>query len=318
VTHRSALYVGAFLAAAGVVMLVGTTNAAAGGTITDLLRLWPLAVVAIGVGLLLRRTRVARAGILVAAIVPGLLVGGVVTASPDLDVVCDRTAPARSAVHDGVLSGPADVRIDLACGSTTVRTVAGSAWHVATVDLGDQTAVIDAGGDRLHVASDDGRRRLGFGRGGDDWAIDLPTAAALDLDARVDAGRGSFDLAGARIGDLSVEVNAGAARVDLSDASVERLSLAVHAGRGRLVLPATGDIRGRLEVAAGSLELCRPTDLALRISGELTLADSTFNGLVRVGDVWQTPDYPSATHRADLTVHAAAGSVVVDPQGDCK
>ncbi len=77
-------------------------------------------------------------------------------------------------------------------------------------------------------------------------------------------------------------------------------------------------LTGDLEVAAGSLELCRPESLGLRINGDVVLGSATFNGLVRVGDAWQTPDYPTAAARADLVVTASAGSVTVDPQGGCK
>jgi hypothetical protein len=139
----------------------------------------------------------------------------------------------------------------------------------------------------------------------------------LDIRAEVIGGRARFDLSGAHVGDLAVVLKAGSTSVDLTTATVGRLDLEVAAGSASIHLPASGDLEGELDVAAGSLELCRPEFLGLRIHGDVVLGGATYNGLVRVGDAWQTPDYPPSA-QADLFVTARAGSVVVDPQGGCK
>ena len=315
--HRTALFVGAFLATAGIVMLAGE-NATIEAVINEVLRLWPLAIIAIGVGLLLRRTRFALAGILVAAIVPGLLLGGAVAAAPDMTGICDQPGSGTTTPQAGTFAGSATVDLALACGDMTVTTAPGSAWNLETVAVADGPARDTASPDRLTVTSVDDHWRNGFGRDGDDWQLALPTGVLLDIDAELSAGRGRFDLAGARIGDLTAEVNAGDLRLDLTSATVERLDVAVSAGKARVKLPAGSDLTGDLSVAAGSLELCVPDGLAIRIHGDVVLGATTYNGLVRVGDAWETPGYPSMTNQADLSVTASAGSVVVDPQGDCK
>lgn len=315
--HRTALFVGAFLAAAGIVMLAGG-NATIEAVINEVLRLWPLAIIAIGVGLLLRRTRFALAGTLVAAIIPGLLLGGVVAAAPDMNGICDRPTAGATDSQQGAFSGPASVDLELACGDLTVTTVPGAAWTVETAVLPDGPARVTATRDRLSVASTEEHRRFAFGRDGDDWHVALPTGVRLDIDAEVNAGRGRLDLAGASVGDLAMEVNAGDARLDLTTATVDRLAITVNAGKAAVRLPAGSDLSGDLSVAAGSLELCVPDGLGIRIHGDVVLGAATYNGLVRAGDAWETPGYPSMTNQADLSVTASAGSVVVDPQGDCK
>lgn len=316
--HRTALFWGAFLATAGIVMLVGTGSATAEEIIAETLRLWPLAVIAIGVGLLLRRSRFALVGTLVAAIVPGLVLGGIVVAAPDMGIVCDEPAAGPVAHDAGTFTTGATIDLTLACGDLDVTTTPGSDWRLATVDLGDDRADVVASTDGLSVDSNRDGRRMDWGRGADAWDVALPTDVRLDIDAQVDAGEGTFDLGGARIGGLAVEVNAGAARLDLTTATVERLDVAVHAGGATVLLPSSGVLTGDLEVAAGSLDLCRPESLGLRITGDVVLGSATFNGLVRVGDAWQTPDYPTAAARADLAISASAGSVTVDPKGGCK
>jgi hypothetical protein len=318
VINRTALFVGAFVATAGIVMLVGTGNATVEGLATDALRLWPFAIIALGVGLLLRRTRFALVGTLVAAIVPGLLLGGVVVAAPDMAAFCDDPASSPVVIHDGTFSGSASVDLDLACGDLNVTTVPGSAWRASTIDLGDDIALVVAETDRLAVSAFPDDRTVRWGRDADAWDVALPTGVPLAIRAEANAGRADLDLAGARVTDLDVEVNAGATRVDLTSATVDRLDVAVHAGGASIHLPASGVTSGDLEVAAGSLELCRPESTGLRINGDVVLGSATFNGLVRVDGAWQTPDYPTAAARVDLAVSASAGSVTVDPQGGCK
>ena len=316
--NRTALFLGAFVATAGIVMLVGSGNATVEGLITDALRLWPLAIIALGVGLLLRRTRYVLVGTLVAAIVPGLLLGGVVVAAPAVGTFCDDPASGPVVTRDGTFTGAATVHLKLVCGDATVRTIPGTSWQLDTLDLGNDSARIRSDGGLLIVESPDDHRGLDLGRDPDDWGVALPTGVPLDIRAEIVAGRGRFDLSGARVGDLAVVLHAGSTSLDLTTATVGRLDLEVAAGSASIHLPASGDLEGDLDVAAGSLELCRPESLGLRIHGDVVLGGATFNGLVRVGDAWQTPDYPTASAQADLFVKARAGSVVVDPQGGCK
>lgn len=315
--HRTALFVGAFLATAGIVMLLGG-NATVEAAIDQVLRLWPLAIIAIGVGLLLRRTRLALVGTLVASIIPGLLLGGVVVAAPSMASICDEPVDGQTTSQSGTFNAPSSVRLALACGEMAVRTVPGTGWQIETITQGGAPATVITTNDGLSLSSTDGEWRRGFGRFGDAWQVALPTGVPLDIDAEVSAGRGSLDLAGARVGDLTIEVNAGDARLDLTTATVERLDLQVNAGAASVRLPAGSDLSGSLTVSAGSLELCVPDGSGVRIHGDVVFGDATYHGLVRVGDAWQTPGYPSMTNQAELSVTASAGSVVVDPQGGCK
>jgi hypothetical protein len=316
--HRTALFVGVALAAAGTVMLVGTNDAAAGDAIAQVLRLWPLALIALGVALLVRRTRLAIAGTLVAATLSGVLIGGAVVAAPNVSAICaDGTAPATPA-RSGTFRGPATVELSLACGELDVSTIAGSDWRFSALDLGARSAVVTSDSDGLQIRSETDRWRAGFGPHGDDWSVELPRdVTAFDLDVEVNAGRARLDLAGASIGDLELEVNAGEARLDLGATTVTSLDVDVNAGSATVLLPAATDVVGELDVAAGAIEICAPAGLGLRIHGDADFGTTEFNGLLRVGDAWETPDFSIAPYRAELSVSAQAGSVVVNPAGGC-
>ena len=70
--NRRFLNWGVFLVAIGGVLVVADLAAVDSATIADALALWPLAIIAIGVGLILRRTRFNVAGGMLAAAIPGL------------------------------------------------------------------------------------------------------------------------------------------------------------------------------------------------------------------------------------------------------
>lgn len=315
--HRTALFVGVSLAAAGTVMLVGLSDTLAGDAIIQALQLWPLAIIALGIGLLLRRTRFAVVGTLVAATLAGLVVGGAVVAAPNVSTICaDNGAPATTA-RTGTFPGPAAVNLSLACGELVVTTIDGSAWELRTLDLGGRSATVDEGPQSLDIRSDVDRWGAGFGSHGDDWQLVLPTDVRIDLVAEINAGRGRFDLAGATIGALAVAVNAGDARLDLGDATVTELDVEVNVGTATVLLPSTGLV-GELDVTAGTVQICAPAGVGLRIHGDADFGTTEFNGLLRVDGAWESPDLSTALHVAELSVSAQAGSVVVNPAGGCK
>ena len=83
VRHRF-LYLGVFLVAVGGVTLAAQGDLFGSDAAAQALRLWPVVLIALGAGLLLHRTRFGLAGGLVAAAMPGLLLGGALVAAPRL------------------------------------------------------------------------------------------------------------------------------------------------------------------------------------------------------------------------------------------
>ncbi len=161
-----------------------------------------------------------------------------------------------------------------------------------------------------------GWRRFSLGR--DNWRLTLPTTAIEDLSVVVNAGESRIGLAGARIGHLDVTTNAGQTTVDLSGASVAGVSGSVNAGMLSFQLPATADVAGSMEVNAGALEVCVPSELGLRVRHTGALKGFSINGSHQPGENWQSPNYVSATHHADLTVDVNLGNVEINPIGGCK
>jgi hypothetical protein len=83
-----------FLLAAGAVTLLVVTGVVDPAAVTSaMIVLWPLAIIAIGLGLVLRRSPAALPAGIVAAMLPGLAFGGSVAAIPSsVPVPCTDAA----------------------------------------------------------------------------------------------------------------------------------------------------------------------------------------------------------------------------------
>ena len=100
--NRGLLYTGVFLVAIGSVLVAADLGAIDAARLTDALRLWPLAVIAIGASLVLRRSRFSLQGGMLAAALPGLLLGGAIAIAPTYVPDCDlqtRVATRHAVRH---------------------------------------------------------------------------------------------------------------------------------------------------------------------------------------------------------------------------
>ena len=317
--NRKFLYWGVFLVALGGVLVAADVNGVDDATIGDALRLWPLAIVALGLGLVLRRTRFSVAGGLLAAAVPGLVLGGMFAVVPHFTFDCSGGGEASSfATRNGTFDGPARVDVTTGCGSLVVTTAPGPGWHLETSNTADRGPAIATTSTSLSVDAGGHGGWHGFDAGRDVWRLSLPTSAIDDLSLVVNAGEGRIDLPGAQVGNLRLTTNAGKTTVDMSAASVASLSGTVNAGELSMELPAASDLSASMAINAGTLRVCAPSGLGLLVHHTGVLNGVAYRGLQQTGNDWQSPDYASAAHHADLTVSVNLGSVDINPIGGCK
>lgn len=323
--RRGTLYVGVFLLAAGAVTLANVAGLVdpevVAGTVGAL---WPLAIIAIGIALVLRRSPAALVAGVAAAALPGMALGASLVAAPSLpapslSVPCtDAASPTGPAqVRDGTFTGDAAVRLQLDCGRLTVTTTDGPAWRAESRDGRNRVTEVTADDSRLEVGSAAINRGPWRGSGRVDIDVTLPTTNGLDLSTVVNAGRGELSLDRARLTGLDLEVNAGELRADLAGATLERLDLGVNAGEAVVILPAAS-FTGDIEANAGSVRLCTTEGLGLRVTSSARLGSIELVGLSRRDGAWETPDYATAPFKADLAIDASLGSVTINPQGGCQ
>jgi hypothetical protein len=248
-----------------------------------------------------------------------LLLGGAFAVVPHFSVDCGgRGEPAIISTHNGTFDGPATVSVNSACGTLVVNTATGNGWTFAGGNTAEQPPIINATGRTLSIDSGATEGWHFFQAGRDKWNLTLPTTRIDDLSLVVNAGRGQIDLAGAQLGRLDLTANAAETIVDLSSASLTGVSGAVNAGLLSLHLPSGSDVSGSLRVNAGELQVCTPPGVGLRVNHGGVLSGVKVNGLQATGNDWQSPDYASATHRADLNVTVNVGAVEINPIGGCK
>jgi hypothetical protein len=317
--NRRLLYWGVVLLAIGGVLVAADLTAVDTATLADLVRLWPLAIVAIGLSLVLRRTTVALPALVAAALIPGLVMGAAFAVAPRFAGNCGARGDVSAVSQEhGTFDGPASVSIRSGCGVLNVATAPGNAWSFTAASTSSLQPTVESTSTSLEAtAAGKARNLLDAGR--DAWNVTLPRSEIDDLALVVTTGDGRVDLSGARIGTLAVTANAGRLVVDASEAaSIRDLDGVVNVGAMTLRLPATSDIDGSLKVGAGKLDICTPPGLGLRVTSKATGGDVSVAGLEQIGSDWQSSDYATATYHANLDVHVTFGAVDINPIGGCK
>jgi hypothetical protein len=313
---------GLFLVLLGAIPLAVRQGLLSADTVSRWWTLWPLLLVAAGIGLVLRRTSLEVLGGLLTAGTLGLMLGGLIAGGPNISgLACGTEAgtvafPAR----DGTLQGSARVQLELNCGELQLNVAPGSAWRLEGSDGDGRGPSVEAAADRLAVRSNDGGRGIGPLARRDQWTVTLPADPTLDLTVQVNAGRSVARLAGSTLGRARFQVNAGELRADLAGtASLGRLDLELNAGTGRINLPDLS-FSGRFGLNAGTLSFCVPDGAGLRVRTDgNVLATNNFDarGLIRSGNTWESPDFSGATVRIELEVNANAGTLNLNPTGGC-
>ena len=297
--NRGLVFWGVALVTAGAVALAIQAGIIDRESARGAWRLWPVALIVIGLAVIAARSPLAIIATLVAAIVVGGLGGTFVAGVPDgLSLGCGSDVSER-ATQDGTFStDTAAVELDLNCGEMDVDMGEGAAWAVDAAHGAGEPPTIEAGDEHLRVEAE-GAGIIGFADVRQAWDITLPLEVELDLDVSANAASSRLDLAGARLSGLSIDANAGSVSID-ADADTT--------------------VSGAVGLNAGSLELCLPDDA----DATITLNDDnvTFShnlddlGLSRSGDTWRWGSGTGDPAIA-LEVEGNAASFTLNPEEGC-
>lgn len=292
------------------------------GLARSALSMWPLFLVAVGLGLLLRGTPLDWVGGLLTAATAGAIAGSFLVGGGSFTsgFCSDESTGAPDRVAGGTLTDGASMTIELPCGELHVTTSAGSGWDVSAPSDDGRGPRVTQDGDDVRIAGGEGRGFFIDTIGArPSWAVRIPRDPAIDLAVELSAGSTSVDLDRARLGNLGLSINAGSARVDaVSVASLATFSVGLNAGDLRIALPAQA-VRGIIEANAGSVAICVPAGTTLRITLDDNITAShnlAQRGLVQSGDVWSSPA-GSTGPTIDLAIEANAASITLDPEDGC-
>jgi hypothetical protein len=316
--HRGLLFWGLFLIPLGTIPLLARANVIDVARIGEAWRFWPLILVGVGLAILLGRSRASIVVTVVLALVLGGVAGATLAAGPAwigsaVDCGAERATDAQLD-RNGTFSRPAEVNLDLRCGSVDVTTAAGAGWSVHA-SYGGAEPTVDSSASKLELDVPDGR---GVQR--QHWTVTAPVDLTDAIKVRTNAGTARLLLDGARLSRLEADLNAGDLVIDGGSAMIARLDVQMNAGRARITLGDSGPVTGSLSMNAGAIELCVPAGLELRLrtKEQLTFVNNLAQrGLTRDGDAWHRAGTPGSP-AIDLAIEGNAANLTLDPDGGCK
>jgi hypothetical protein len=318
--NRRFLYAGLFLVALGGVLVLVDLAAVDTAALSSALRLWPLAIIAIGAGIVLRRSRYALVAGVLAAMVPGLVLGGGLAVAPRYPGDCGaREELSQTASQSGTFNGAADVSLGVNCGSIAVTTTPGNAWQLTAQSTMGQPPVVTASERSLRIASIGHEDWEWLDEGRDALQVSLPAAQLGLVSLDVNAGHADVALPGATLDVLSVTGNGAEIQVDVTEAaSLPQLNATLNFGMLSIHLPAGTDVSGEIRIAAGELTLCTQPGDGLRLDIAGSAREVHVGGLRFDERIYESDGYAQAQHRTDLSVRVNFGTIEINPIGGCK
>ena len=320
-TDRRLIYLGLFLLVFGGVLLGARQGWIPEDLVASIWQLWPVLLIAIGLSIILGgRTGSWLGGVVAAGLLGAMAASAIQTGIvPFVGCGGGEEGGTPFETQTGQLASNAEVDLTFSCGELQVATEPGASWTLDGSSEDGRVPTVQTSDGGIELESSE--RGFPFGSGGREfWMVTLPTEPTLDVGVTLNAGAGRITLEGARLSDVSLTVNAGSLSLDLRDAeAIESLGGTVNAGSNVTWLPELA-LEGSLTVNAGSLVICAPEDLGLRLhTGDNPISSNDFDqaGLVQVDDAWETPDYASARVKTELDVTANAGSLSLNPSQPC-
>jgi hypothetical protein len=316
--HRGLLFWGLFLIPLGAFPLLDRANAIDLAGIGQAWRFWPLILVAVGLAILLGRSRASIVATVILALVLGSIAGVTLATGPGWiasAVDCGAERPTDAQLdRNGTFTEPAEVNLDLRCGSVDVTTGAGSAWTVHAAYAG-ATPSVDSSSSKLEVDVPDNA-----GAQRQHWTVTAPVDLTGAIEVKANAGMARLQLDGANLARVDAEMNAGDLLIDGGAARIGRLDVQMNAGRARITLDDAVALTGQLSMNAGALELCVPagSELRLRTNDQVTFVNNLGQrGLIKQGDVWRRAG-TAGSPAIELSIEGNAASLTLDPDGGCK
>lgn len=320
VNHRF-IYAGVFLVALGGILVATDLGAIPNDTLVQVLRLWPVAVIAIGLGLVLRRTRIGLGTGMLAAAMPGLLLGGAFAAAPRLAGNCGSEATSGPVYTDGGSFShvPVAVFVTTGCGSLHLGIDQSlDSWSLTADRTSGAQPRVDATTESLSIGpgGPDDWHILGNGR--DTWQLALPWQAIYStLNVEANANRADLDLTNGQLQHLDITGNAALVRVDATGAVIGDINARIKVGELRLQLPATSDVTANIRIAGGRTLICAPPGVGLRLTFTGQLRDVSIGDLKETATNWESAGYETAIYHANVSVRADVGGIEINPTGGC-
>jgi len=233
------------------------------------------------------------------------------------------------------------VFVEYAAGQFTVRSVDEGLLYRMNLRYDEERfePVNEFSGDRLLLGVESTRRTMSIrGRQAGSLELELARGVPIDLDMEFGAVKADIDLGGLALTDLNLSTGASESVIDVSEPNTARMASAsfevgaaeftisnlgnlnaetieLDAGVGSITLGLGGrwqqDTHLDIEMGLGALELRVPEGLGVRLRKDSFLTALDSEGLIKRGDVYESPDFDDADYRIIIELDAAFGSVAV-------
>jgi len=287
---------GILLLSVGVVFLLQTLNVLPWGLWGTLWRFWPVVIITIGLGILLRRYNIWLVSLLILAIL-GACLGIAIWQygpSPAAGQITKSYSQPLGSVQQ------AQIEIDFTAGSLTINSLPAGSLNLVEVD---STLSNGETGIRVDFHRQDGQGSLHLSRERVDW----PFWGKDENRWLVNLNR-NIPLT------VAVRFTASNANLELSQLQIVELRMDVDLGNYTVKMPSSaGTIHVYIKANLANLEVIIPDGVAVRLRadvdlGHLGVDESRFP---RKGDYYVSPDFESAPKRIELELDCNLGRVQV-------
>lgn len=259
----------------------------------QIIRLWPILLIAAGLEVLLGR-RSGWASAIAAVLVLAMVAGGAWFLSRS--ETTGARGQTRELAYARDSASAATIVVEPAVGSLSVGALTDSSSLVeATIRLLPNEDIVErfVEGERARLTltrSSGPVSSYGLGQGAT-WDLAINPEVRLDLTADLGAGEATINLA-----DLEVET----ARVDLG------------VGQVKVTLPRESDTELIVDGGIGTVTIEIPRGLGVRIRADAGIAARNLPaGYTRSGDTYTSTSYQQADYQVEVTVSLGIGSIVV-------
>lgn len=234
-----------------------------------------------------------------------------------------------------------DVEIDYGAGYFSVRSIDEGLLYRMNLEYDEEKfePVAERSGNLLRLGVETRGRRISLGgRSAGSLDLELARGVPMDLEINFGAVQADVDLGGLSLTDLDLSTGASESTVTVSEPNPLSMSSAtfsvgaaefavtglgnlnaeridVNAGVGSITLGLDGewegDARLSIDMGLGSLEIHVPEGLGIRLRKDSFLTSLDSEGLIKRGDVYESPDLDEADYRVTIDLAAAFGSVAV-------
>lgn len=290
------------LIAVGAIFLLGNMGILGANTWQVLFQLWPIALIAVGLDLLVGRRSLVWSVVIV-LVVAGLIIAALtLTNLPGSQFRPTGYPAAQSESVSQPLDGAKRANVEIAFGPGAVQIGALSdsdkllEGTVGTLDGVQLTQT-------FHVSGDTATYRLG---------TRMPGPEAF-FPPRFSSSAPSWDLRLNQDVPMALKLNGvGTSELDLSRLQITSLDANLGVGTTTITLPAEGQVQASVSVGVGETTITVPQGMAARVQ-----VDSGIGGLKvpptyrRDNNVYTSPDYDTSRNRMDLKVRGGVGKVSI-------